>query len=328
MRSLALVAFLSQFGIQGANSCAPAPSNPEPDLPVVEAPSDQQTLDRDVNYASRGSYLFDVLDEEILALETGRQVKVSLYEPRREGPLSLVVVSPGFQLNRDFYRSYAEHLASWGFLVVTQSYDGSVSGLFNSDHAKIAEDTLALVDALVNDTFLNLNMNRDAVALLGHSLGGKISILAGILDPSIAAVVGLDPVDANTPSVTPELIPSLTAPLLLIGETLDSRGLFQACAPAENNFEQYFADAPVGTVLLDIQGAGHMQFHDEPNCLLCRVCSGATEAEDHDVLAMSRDALTPFLLSTLEGYQGWENYVAEGVLGARWGSEEVLQAIR
>ena len=68
MRSLALVAFLSQFGIQGANSCTPAPSNPEPDLPVVEAPSDQQTLDRDVNYASRGSYLFDVLDEEILAL--------------------------------------------------------------------------------------------------------------------------------------------------------------------------------------------------------------------------------------------------------------------
>ena len=27
-------------------------------------------------------------------------------------------------------------------------------------------------------------------------------------------------------------------------------------------------------------------------------------------------------------FQGWENYVAEGVLGARWGSEEVLQAIR
>ena len=334
MRSLALIAFLSQFGLQGASRCAPAPQSPSPSEPAVEEPIDTEstseatTLDRFTDYAASGAFLFDEVEEATLALETGRRVKVSVFEPRRSGALPMVIVSPGFQLKRDFYRSYAEHLASWGFLVVTQTYDGSVSGLFNSDHAKIAEDTLALIDTLATDGLLNLNVNREAVALVGHSLGGKISILAGVLEPEIAAVVGLDPVDANTPSVTPELIPSLAAPLLLLGETLDSRGLLQACAPADNNFEQYFADAPSGTVLLDIQGAGHMQFHDEPRCLLCRVCSNATTAESEQVLAMSRDALTPFLLATLENLGGWEAYVAEGILSQRWTPEQVVQSVR
>ena len=333
MRSLALFAFLSQFGLQGANRCAPAPNNPSSEPTVVESPTNGDdvqglSLNRDVDYAEAGDFAVTVTEEIIVPLETGRQVKASLFEPNREGPLPLVVISPGFQLNRDFYRSYALHLASWGFLVATQSYDGTVSGLFNSDHAKIAEDTLALVEALITDTSLELTLNREAVGLVGHSLGGKISILSAVLDSHIAAVVGLDPVDANTPSVTPELIPSLSAPLMLIGETLDARGLFQACAPAENNFEQYFADGPQGTILLDIAGAGHMQFHDEPRCLLCRVCSGATTAESEDVLAMSRDALTPFLLSELQGYEGWQEYVVEGILTERWTPEEVAQAIR
>ena len=129
---------------------------------------------------------------------------MSLFEPNVEGSLPLVIVSPGFQLDRDFYRSYAEHLASWGFIVATQSYSGRVSGNCSS-HASIAEDTLALVEVLTNDTFLNLDINPEAVGLVGHSLGGKISILSAVLDSSIAAVVGLDPVDANTPSVTPGL---------------------------------------------------------------------------------------------------------------------------
>ena len=333
MRSLALVAFLSQFSLQGVTRCAPAPTNPSPDTPIAEEPVGEdvvetRSLARDVDYAAAGEFSFTTTDELIVELPTGRQVKVSLFEPNVEGSLPLVIVSPGFQLDRDFYRSYAEHLASWGFIVATQSYSGRVSGLFNSSHASIAEDTLALVEVLTNDTFLNLDINPEAVGLVGHSLGGKISILSAVLDSSIAAVVGLDPVDANTPSVTPELIPSLAAPLLLIGETLDSRGLFQACAPADNNFEQYFADGPEGTILLDILGAGHMQFHDEPRCLLCRVCSGATTADNDDVLAMSRDALTPFLLSELQGYEGWQDYVSAGVLNERWGNEQVTQAIR
>ena len=166
------------------------PTNP--DTPIVEEPVGEdvvetRSLARDVDYAAAGEFSFATTDELIVELPTGRQVKVSLFEPNVDGPLPLVIVSPGFQLDRDFYRSYAEHLASWGFIVATQSYSGRVSGLFNSSHANIAEDTLALVDVLTNDTFLNLNINPEAVGLVGHSLGGKISILSAVLDSSVAA---------------------------------------------------------------------------------------------------------------------------------------------
>ena len=148
MRSLALVALMSQFGV---NRCAPTPA-PTPNEPVVENPvSDapsETALERSIDYGDAGDYLFDEVADQRIELATGRSVEVTLYEPRRSGPAPLVVVSPGFQLNRDFYSSYAEHLASWGFVVATQTYSGRVSGLFNSNHASLAEDTIALVDAL------------------------------------------------------------------------------------------------------------------------------------------------------------------------------------
>jgi pimeloyl-ACP methyl ester carboxylesterase len=240
----------------------------------------------------------------------------------------LVVLSPGFQLGRDLYQSYCEHFASWGFIAVSQTYSPDVSGFTSSDHVGIAEDTNALVDALIAESANGLNVDGDNVALVGHSLGGKVSILASTLGTQAKAVVGLDPVDANEPSVTPELMPSLNADLLLLGETLDSTGFFQACAPADNNFEQYFAASPSGTVSLDIDGAGHMQFHDNPSCLACLACSNGTTAPAEEVLAISRYAATQFLLSRLQGYGGWSDRVGAGLLsGGSW-SVSVAQSVR
>ena len=235
--------------------------------------------------------------------------------------MPLVILSPGFQLGRDLYQSYCEHFASWGFIAVSQTYSPDVSGFTSSNHTAMAEDTNALIDALIAEASNGLPVDGENVALVGHSLGGKVSILASTLDTKATAVVGLDPVDANEPSVTPELMPNLGADLLLIGETLDSTGFFQACAPADNNFEQYFAASPSGTVKLDIDGAGHMQFHDNPSCLACLACSNATTASPTDVLAISRHASTQFLLSRLKGYVGWDAQVSAGLVsGQTWSS--------
>ena len=91
MRSLALVAFLSQFSLQGVTRCAPAPTNPSPDTPTVEEPVaedvvETRSLARDVDYAAAGDFSFTTTDELIVDLPTGRQVKVSLFEPNVEGP--------------------------------------------------------------------------------------------------------------------------------------------------------------------------------------------------------------------------------------------------
>ena len=90
MRSLALVAFLSQFSLQGVTRCAPAPNNPSPDTPTVEEPVaedvvETRSLARDVDYAAAGDFSFTTTDELIVDLPTGRQVKVSLFEPNVKG---------------------------------------------------------------------------------------------------------------------------------------------------------------------------------------------------------------------------------------------------
>ena len=75
------------------------------------------------------------------------------------------------------------------------------------------------------------------LALAGHSLGGKITVLAATLDPRVTAVVAWDPVDSNTPSVAPELMVGLTATIAVVGETTNGTGGFMPCAPTADNFQ-------------------------------------------------------------------------------------------
>ena len=165
------------------------------------------------------------------------------------GPFPLVITSPGFQLPRAQYASMCSHLASWGFVVLSRDY---VSGgiLSAPNHQTLAEDVGLLIDwALSDASMLAGRLESTKIAVAGHSLGGKVSILAAILDARIGAVVGWDPVDANpptgngSPSVTPELMAGLTIPIAVIGETLDATGTFQSCAPTADNYAQYFETA-------------------------------------------------------------------------------------
>ena len=72
----------------------------------------------------------------------------------------------------------------------------------------------------------------DRLGLAGHSLRGKISKLTATEDARPNAIFGIDPVDAAGgpgsqpseafPSVTPELMPRITVPLGLVGETTNA----------------------------------------------------------------------------------------------------------
>jgi predicted dienelactone hydrolase len=136
---------------------------------------------------------------------------------------------------------------------------------------------------------LGHKVSSDAIALAGHSLGGKISLLVASEDPRPLAVFGLDPVDAagglqsdpvEYPSVTPELMPDIAVPLVLLGETVNAAasGFGQACAPAEDNFHQYYLHAVSPAAEIEVIGADHMSFLDNPDCgLTCSVCPSGTD---------------------------------------------------
>lgn len=190
-------------------------------------------------------------------------------------PRPLVIVSPGFQLARTQYTSYARHLATWGMSVVLADYADTA---FFPNHANLATDVKAVIDAALADQTLAADPTK--LALAGHSLGGKISVLVATSDARVAAIVAWDPVDSNTPSVAPELMAGLTAKLAVIGETTNATGGFMPCAPADDNFTTFYAAAATPALQLTVTGADHMDWVDDPSCTFCGACTAGTAAPE------------------------------------------------
>lgn len=219
---------------------------------------------------------------------------LTVYRPAGDGPFPLVVVSTGFQITRSNYDVTCRHIASWGYLVVSHDY---TSGNHDEKAAEISE----LIDWALGAQ----PVDATRIATAGHSMGGKVSILAAIEDPRVGAVVGWDPVDALPPfsdgstSVAPERIDELTRPIAVIGETGDS-----SCAPAADNYQQYFDGACAAPAALEvtIEGADHTDWVDSrASCgFACLVCAqGATE--DATVLEISRRVTVAWLEVHLRG---------------------------
>jgi dienelactone hydrolase len=196
------------------------------------------------------------------------------------GPFPLVVVSSGYQLARTQYAMFCQHLATWGLVCLTHDYAAS------GNHQAKAREVSAIIDwALSPASGIAARVQADAIGVAGHSLGGKVSINAAILDARIGAVVGWDPVDALPPvgndgsmSVTPEMMGNLRVPLAVLGETADS-----SCAPTADNYQQFFTAACESPSVLEVTVAmaDHMDWiGDRASCgLACLVCQNGQTAD-------------------------------------------------
>lgn len=200
-----------------------------------------------------------------------RTLSSTVFVPSTPGPRALVIVSPGFQMARTQYTSYATHLASWGFVVILTDY--AESGFF-VDHPRLAADVPAVITWALAQSALEIDPQRIAAA--GHSLGGKVSVFAASLEPRIKAVVAWDPVDSSNPSVVPEKMTSLTAAIAVVGETTNGAGGGMPCAPTAENFEQFYAAAPSPALSVTVVGADHMDWVDDPSCTLCGFCTAGS----------------------------------------------------
>lgn len=201
----------------------------------------------------------------------GRTLPATVFTPSTPGPHALVVISPGFQMQRAQYTSYARHLATWGFVVVLTDYADTG---FSADHAKLAADVPAVIAWALAQAPLAVDATKLAVA--GHSLGGKVSVFAASLDPRIKAVVAWDPVDSTNPSVAPEKMSGMTAAIAVVGETTNGSGGFMPCAPAAENFQMFYAAAPSPALAMTIAAADHMDWVDDPTCTFCTLCTAGT----------------------------------------------------
>ena len=201
-----------------------------------------------------------------------------LYPLEREGAVQsrpLVLFNHGFLLSSLGYRSYGEHLASHGFVVALPSLPTS---FLSVHHAKLAADIHFVINYLLassEDTTHPLfgRIDPTRIGASGHSLGGKLSLLEAVTDPRIDAIGVLDPVDEGNPlwedpvrypSVAPELMPELSIPLLFIGAELGSILVtFSPCAPADENYQQFFDAATSSAIEVTQLDVGHSQYVDE-----------------------------------------------------------------
>lgn len=203
-----------------------------------------------------------------------RMIPATVFAPKTGTNRPLVIVSPGFQMERTQYTSYAKHLATWGFVAVLTDY---ADKSFFADHAKLAADVPKVIDWALAQP---LSIDATKIATAGHSLGGKMSVFAASLDARIKAVVAWDPVDSNNPSVVPEKMSALTAAIAVVGETTNASGGGMPCAPAAENFQQFYAAAPSPALSLTVAGADHMDWVDDPSCGFCGFCTAGTVAPE------------------------------------------------
>lgn len=242
---------------------------------------------------------------------------VTIHGPDSAGPHPILVFTHGFQLGPSDYQSYGQHLASWGYVVAMPQMPGS---LFSpTTHRVLKIYLLDLIDwveaeGTLADGPLRGKADPSRLALAGHSMGGKISFLAATEDARAKGIFGVDPVDSgggplggsaeDYPSVTPELMHLVTVPLVSLGETVNSTagGLGQACAPADQNFQQYYAHATSPALEVDVVGASHMSFLDDPNCgMVCSACPAGTD-DPSVTRRITRRTLTAFLELVLRNH--------------------------
>jgi pimeloyl-ACP methyl ester carboxylesterase len=252
------------------------------------------------------------------------EVPLTLYVPFGPGPYPAVVLTPGAAFGPELYASYGAHLASWGFIVVVPDLPGSLisprTDLQLMEVLREVVDWLETAEAAPTGLLAG-KVDLTRVALAGHALGGKLSVYVATQDPRPAAVFGIDPVDpsggtwgnddTNYPSVTPELMSLLTVPLGLVGETVNAQnvGLSRACAPEANNFHQFFVAAPGPALEIEVLGANHVSFLDDPECGWdCNLCSDGSD-DPAVTRQLTRRYLASFLLVVLNDDPSYRHFL-------------------
>ncbi len=233
-------------------------------------------------------------------------------------PYPVALVLHGFRIPVGQYRGYVERLASHGFVACAVDFEAG----FVPNHVEHAQDILAGLDWVLANV---ADADSARIALVGHSLGGKLAVYGAAMDPRVGAIVGLDPVDGSMicnatrcPDAT-DMLP-VAIPMAFLGETLDQTGAGgQACAPAADNYATFYTPASSPAIEVTLNGASHMSFVDDPvGCgLVCSFCEEPTLAQA-TALEISRAYAVSFLRRHLLGDARYDAWLTGADADAAW----------
>ncbi len=231
-----------------------------------------------------------------------------------------VAFAHGFQLATTDYDQILSHVASWGYVVCSTNYPGTI---LSTDHRDVATALTNVRTAMAAGTITGVpKVDGAHIAAAGHSLGGKGTVMAMLADPVFVAAVTFDPVDGNPgnplggspdaahPKLNPTETAKLTKPMGYFGATQSHCGS-TACAPTGLDAAAFFAGTPATTpkYLWTVWDFGHMQFLDNPNCgFTCSACAAGKSALDPRKVAIKSTAVA-FLERYVRGDASAQSYL-------------------
>jgi dienelactone hydrolase len=243
------------------------------------------------DYGQRGSVAFT---RKALPVVAGGPTGGAMVTPNGAGPYPVVIASHGFLASSANQVGWAEHFASWGFIVLAPD-------LPNPPNTMMA---VGYIEALVRAGQAEANADRRVFGLEGHSAGGLASTAAAArLKPN--ALVLFDPVDRD--DIAKTALPTVCSPTLT---------LF-AAAGACNNRSQWktFSTTMSGpAVQLDVVGATHCDGENADRGIICSAACGGGAATDRQT-THARLA-TAFFLANLKGDAEAAGTLTVAALGA------------
>lgn len=271
-----------------------------------------------------GPYTITEVDSTVTVAATGHEVPIHCAYPTagpEAGPYPVIVVAHGFQLPASQYDDYLRRLATFGYVALTADYP---AGAFSVNNVDNAQDLSGALDWAAAAPALAGIADADTAGMTGHSMGGKLALLAAKSDARVKAVMTLDAVDGSmgcNPTDCPDVsdLMPLAVPTGFLGETTDSAGGFQPCAPAADNFQTFYAGTTAPSLSVTVAGANHMSFLDDVgSCgLVCSFCQPAT-ASNAGVVALSKAYLVAFYERHLRGNAGYDTYLTGAMAKARY----------
>ena len=302
---------------------APSPTGSQTPPPTGTDAGADATTGAVLDPNADGPFELAEKDATLHVAATGDDVAVHVAYPKKAGSYPVVLFGRGFQLSASFYVGYLKRLASFGYVALTVEYPTGFSGL---DNPAEATDLLAGIDWAKADPTFGASVDATKVGTSGHSLGGKIALLAATKDPRVKASIVLDPVDGGENGCTAPscvgvaaLLPSLHVPTGFLGETTDATGSIKACAPAEANFTTFYAKANSPSFSVTVAGASHVSFVDDVNAcgFYCSFCNAPT-ASNAEVTALAKAYLVAFYERHLRGKTDYDAYLTGADANARY----------
>lgn len=236
----------------------------------------------------------------------GRQIQTEIYYPAATAgddvamiaeEFPVVVFGHGFAMAWDAYENIWEEMVPKGYIFAFPRTEGGL--LPAPSHEDFGLDLSVVLDRMLleNDESASIffeGINGKA-AIMGHSMGGGATFIAGAENENVVTVIGLGPAETDPSAIAAAA--NITVPGLILSGDEDG-----VTPDDENHIPIYDALDSDCKYFVSILGGGHCYYANSNfNCDFGESTSGGATIDRAEQQQITYDAITPWLDYYLKG---------------------------